>query len=159
MSCFICEKCGLIDNTDCNNNYWLAIGRKDIDERIIEKNPRFLPEYRYFENHVTCATCCEGVTYADKSGRYSKGFLDIENPEHWSMYSKEKILKDKNIVNANEVFERWSEDDILDQLKIFVERSCKSTLFDFSKNEEVERYIELNKFDAKIADFVIKNFK
>ena len=85
--------------------------------------------------------------------------MDIENPEHWSMYSKEKILKDKNIVNANEVFERWSEDDILDQLKIFVERSCKSTLFDFSKNEEVERYIELNKFDAKIADFVIKNFK
>ena len=37
MSCFICEKCGLIDNTDCNNNYWLAIGRKDIDKHIIEK--------------------------------------------------------------------------------------------------------------------------
>ena len=52
MSIFICEKCGKLDNTACNNNYWHASMNKYRESKSGEMSICFKPEYSYFENHV-----------------------------------------------------------------------------------------------------------
>ncbi len=113
MSIFICEKCGKLDNTACNNNYWHASMNKYRESKSGEMSICFKPEYSYFENHVCCSDCCEGVTYSDGSGTLHKGDFDIKDKEHWTKYGKEKLLEweqrnDGSMLNATEYFEQQS---------------------------------------------------
>lgn len=109
MSTFICEKCGRLDNTACGNNYWHAIINKYREEKCEKIIICFKPEFSYFENHVCCSDCCEGVAFYDNSGTLQKGNIDIKNKEHWTKFGKEKLLEweaknDGSMVNATEFF-------------------------------------------------------
>ena len=107
MSIFICEKCGKIDNTACNNNYWHAAGNKYKESKNEPIDTSFKPEYAYFETHVCCSDCCDGLVYKDNSGVIRKTRFDIENKDHWSKFGKDKLLelearKDGSMINATE---------------------------------------------------------
>lgn len=109
MSIFICEKCGKLDNTACGNNYWIAYMNKYRQSQGEEIEIYFKPEFSYFENHVCCSDCCEGVEFSDWSGILHKRSIYIENREHWTKYGKEKLLEwehrnDGSMVNATEYF-------------------------------------------------------
>ena len=109
MSIFICEKCGKLDNTACGNNYWLAHMNKHRQAQGDKIEIYFRPEFSYFEDHLCCSDCCEGVTFSDGSGILHKRSIDIENKEHWTKYGKEKLLEwerrnDGSMVNATEFF-------------------------------------------------------
>lgn len=109
MSIFICEKCGKLDNTACNNNYWHAVGNKYRESQGEELDIFYKPQFSYFENHVCCSDCCEGVLYSDDSGTLHNGSIDIKNKEHWTKYGKEKLLELEKrhygfIVNATDFF-------------------------------------------------------
>lgn len=109
MGIFICEKCGKLDNTACNNNYWHASGNKYRQSKGEGLDRYYKPEFEYFENHVCCSDCCEGVTYEDDSGVMKKDHLDIENKTHWTEIGKEKLLemesrRDGSMENATEYF-------------------------------------------------------
>lgn len=109
MSIFICEKCGKLDNTACSNNYWCASGNKYRQSHGEEITPYFKPEFAYFENHLCCSDCCEGVVYNDGSGPIFKRSIDIKDKDHWTKYGKETLLEwekrnDGSMVNATEYF-------------------------------------------------------
>jgi hypothetical protein len=109
MSVFICEKCGKLDNTACSNNYWHALINKHRQLKGEELDICFKPRFSYFENHVCCSDCCEGIIYSDGSGTLHKRSIDIKDKEHWSKYGKEKLLEwerrnDGSMVNAAEYF-------------------------------------------------------
>lgn len=93
MGMFICEKCGKIDNTSCNNNYWHASGNKYKKSKNEEIDTAFKPEYSYFEDHVCCSDCCDGIEYNDGSGAIRKDDDDIQDKKHWTAYGKEKLLE------------------------------------------------------------------
>lgn len=109
MGTFICEKCGKIDNTACSNNYWHAIGNKHLKSVGMEIDIDYKPEFGYFEDHVCCSDCCEGIVYVDNSGVIKKNSIDIKDKKHWSEYGKEVLLKleamkDGSVENATEYF-------------------------------------------------------
>lgn len=107
MSIFICEKCGKLDNTACNNNYWFAIMNKRLKKSGEKTNKKFKDEFEYFENHACCSDCCNGIVYRDGSGIIKKDERDIQDKQHWSEIGKEKLLEwesrnDGSMVNATE---------------------------------------------------------
>ena len=109
MSIFICEKCGKLDNTACSNNFWHANMNKYRESKGEEINISFKPEYSYFENHVCCSDCCDGIAYFDDSGTLQKRSIDIQDKDHWTKFVKEKLLEwelreDGSMVNATEYF-------------------------------------------------------
>lgn len=109
MGIFICEKCGKLDNTACSNNYWHAAMNKRRELQGMEMDVCFKPEFLYFENHVCCSDCCEGVMYYDGSGMLHKRSIDIQDKDHWTKIGKEKLLElearnDGSMVNAREYF-------------------------------------------------------
>lgn len=112
MSIFICEKCGCLDNTALNNNYWHAAGNKYKKKEGKLLDISYSPEFAYFEDHVCCSECCDGITYKDGSGSIRKTSSDFgeKDRQHWSVFGKEKLLewerrKDGSMVNATEYFE------------------------------------------------------
>lgn len=114
MSIFICEKCGKLDNTACSNNYYHAFMNKqrEAEGKKIEKC--FKTEFSYFEDHICCSDCCEGVTYIDDSGTLHNRKIDIKDKEHWTKYGKEKLLEweernDGSMVNAKEYLQSIGE--------------------------------------------------
>lgn len=114
MSTFICEKCGKLDNTACSNNYWHAVGNKYRQSEGKELSTCFKLEFAYFENHVCCSDCCEGVTYRDDSGVLHNGKHDIKDKDHWTKFGKEKLIEwekrnDGSMVNATEYFKSIGE--------------------------------------------------
>lgn len=107
MSIFICEKCGKLDNTACSNNYWHALANKIREEKGEEPETHYKQEFSYFERHVCCSDCCEGVTYSDDSGTLHNREIDIKDKDHWTKYGKEKLLEwekrnDGSMENATE---------------------------------------------------------
>lgn len=109
MGVFICEKCGKLDNTACSNNYWHASMNKYRKSKGEEMDICFKPEFSYFENHVCCSDCCDGIVYCDNSGTLHKRSIDVENKEHWTKYGKEKLIElelrnDGSMKNAIEYF-------------------------------------------------------
>lgn len=109
MSIFICEKCGKLDNTACSNNYWHAAMNKYRQSQGKELDISFKPQFEYFETHVCCSDCCDGVIYKDDSGILHNRSVDIKGKEHWTKYGKEKLLEwekrnDGSMVNATEYF-------------------------------------------------------
>lgn len=107
MSIFICEKCGKLDNTACSNNYWHALMNKHRRKDGKEIDICFKPEFEYFENHVCCSDCCDGVTYSDDSGTLHNRDIDIKDKDHWTKFGKEKLLEwekrnDGSMENATE---------------------------------------------------------
>ena len=113
MSIFICEKCGKLDNTALSNNYWLARMTKIQKEKGENPEPRFKSEFSFFEDHVCCSDCCNGIQYHDGSGEITLNpSRDIMNKAHWSKYGEEKLLEwesrgDGSMVNASEFFKRY----------------------------------------------------
>ncbi len=109
MSIFICEKCGKLDNTACGNNYWHAFVNKCNQADGKEISKCYKPSFEYFENHVCCSDCCEGVTYSDNSRTLRKRSIDAREKDHWTKFGKEKLLEwesrnDGSMVNATEYF-------------------------------------------------------
>lgn len=107
MSIFICEKCGKLDNSACSNNFWHARRNKYRQSNEEEIDISYKSKFEYFENHVCCSDCCDGIIYSDNSGVITKGKFDIEDKEHWTKYGKEKLLEwekrnDGSMVNATE---------------------------------------------------------
>lgn len=107
MGIFICEKCGKLDNTALNNNYWLATMNKKRMKDGEEINAYFKPDFTYFNNHVCCSDCCDGLQFSDESGGLKKNERDIKDKEHWTKYGKEKLLEwearnDGSMENATE---------------------------------------------------------
>lgn len=114
MSIFICEKCGKLDNTACRNNYYHAFVNKYREQKGEKLDVCFKPEFLYFENHVCCSDCCNGVTYKDNSGILGNGKFDIKDKDHWLKYGKETLLEwekrnDGSMVNATEYFKSIGE--------------------------------------------------
>lgn len=109
MGIFICEKCGKLDNTALNNNYWLATMNKNRIEIGMKVYCYFGDENSYFNTHVCCSDCCSGLRFHDGFGEIKKDERDIKNKKHWSEYGKEKLLvweqrNDGSMVNATEYF-------------------------------------------------------
>lgn len=111
MSIFICEKCGYLDNTACGNNYWHASGNKYRKREGLPLDISYSPEFQYFEDHVCCSECCNGITYKDGSGIIRKTSLDLSEEErrHWSEFGRAKLFEwerrhDGSMVNATEYF-------------------------------------------------------
>lgn len=105
MSIFICEKCGKLDNTACNNNYWHAQMNQYLKSVGKAIDISYEPEFEYFETHVCCSDCCNGITYADGSGVIHSTDFDIPDKDHWTQIGKEKLLEwekrnDGSMVNA-----------------------------------------------------------
>lgn len=114
MSIFICEKCGKLDNTALSNNYYHAIGNKYRQSQGEKLRICFKPEFAYFENHVCCSDCCEGIEFNDGSGILQKCKYDIKDKDHWIKYGKEKLLEwekrnDGLMENATEYFKSIGE--------------------------------------------------
>lgn len=114
MSVFICEKCGKLDNTACHNNYYHAFFNKYKQSRGEELDILYKPEFEYFENHVCCSDCCEGVTYKDDSGVLRNDELDIKDKKHWTEFGKEQLLEweardDGSMINATEYLKKIGE--------------------------------------------------
>lgn len=114
MPSFICEKCGKVDNSACANNYWHAFRNKYRSKE--ELDVRFKSEFEYFEDHMCCSDCCDGIIYCDDSGVISKETgITLGDLKHWSEYgSKEDILKMNScnkgcMVNAIEYFKSIGE--------------------------------------------------
>lgn len=109
MSIFICEKCGKLDNTALHNNYWIAKMNQNRKKNGEKTTQYFKPEYAYFNDHVCCSDCCDGILYNDDSGVIKKNESDIKDKKHWTEYGKEKLLEwelkgDGSMVNAKEYF-------------------------------------------------------
>lgn len=109
MGIFICEKCGKLDNTACNNNYWHAFSNKYRRLKGECLDIGYKKEFEYFEDHVCCSDCCNGIAYEDDSGVIELDDSDIKDKQHWSKIGKEKLLerearKDGSMVNATEYF-------------------------------------------------------
>lgn len=109
MSIFICEKCGKLDNTALNNNYWLAFMNKNKVKNGETITTYFKPDFTYFNGHVCCSDCCDGLQFSDGSGGIKKNERDIENKKHWSVYGKYELLEwearnDGSMINATEYF-------------------------------------------------------
>lgn len=108
MPCFICEKCGKIDNTACANNYWHAKFNKLYRNKKEEIDISYKPEFSYFEDHVCCSDCCKDIEFSDGSGTISDlSSITIKDKPHWSEFGKEKLLelesrRDGSIENATE---------------------------------------------------------
>lgn len=118
MPSFICEKCGKVDNSACANNYWHARSNKYLKSNGKENkiSTSYKSEFAYFEDHVCCSDCCDGIVYYDDSGVISKETgITLGNLKHWSEYgSKENILEwesrnDGSMVNATEYFKSIGE--------------------------------------------------
>ena len=101
MSTFICEKCGCIDNSALNNNYWHAKMNKYRHKKGAQIDLCFKPEHDYFEDHMCCSECCTGVTYDDNSGVISQGWHNRFDKEHWSKYGADKILEYAKMCNGS----------------------------------------------------------
>lgn len=108
MSTFICEKCGNVDNSATNNNYWHVFRNKRrlSDGYLIEQ--LYQSEFEYFETHYCCEKCCDGVVFEDgRSALHSSESIQLK---HWSNYgNKNKLLHDArciqgDLVNAEEYF-------------------------------------------------------
>lgn len=65
MPTFICEKCGHLDNSANNNNYWLTSMNK-YNASIGKKIEKLFKE-EYYDTHRCCANCCKGIHYYDGS--------------------------------------------------------------------------------------------
>lgn len=111
MSIFICEKCGRLDNTAKNNNYWIVKMNRNMKTVGEEYGVRFKPEFSYFEDHFCCSDCCDGVQYMDGSVALKKSNIDLKDKEHWTKYGKDTLLEwekrnDGSMVNASEYFNK-----------------------------------------------------
>lgn len=93
MSIFICEKCGKLDNTACNNNYWFAMMNRNLKKNGEEVRKIFNDEFEYFETHACCSDCCDGIFFRDGSGIIKKDDRDIKNKRHWSEIGIDKLLE------------------------------------------------------------------
>lgn len=124
VSIFICEKCGKLDNTALNNNYWVVIMAKVQKARGEKPGIHyFKPKYSFFDDHVCCSDCCNGIEFYDGSGKIEKSERDIQEKRHWSEYGKDTLLEweargDGSMVNASEYFK---ENNIL---KKIIFRGC-----------------------------------
>lgn len=110
MGCFICEKCGKIDNTACRNNFWHAHANQAAIRHNEPINVSYKPEFAYFETHPCCSDCCDGIVYDDNSGVIHPDRFDIPDKKHWSEYGKEELLEMQrtnpfSIMNAKEYFD------------------------------------------------------
>lgn len=110
MGLFICEKCGCIDNTACDNTYYIASLNKLKRKKGEEIQPFFKPEFQYFEDHACCTECCKGIEYYD-GNKLWEGH-EVEERDHWSKYGKEKLLEweaqgDGSMLNASEYFANY----------------------------------------------------
>ena len=70
---------------------------------------RFLPAFSYFEDHICCSTCCDGIIYLDGSTLQKGKTDDRYRGKHWSEYGMEKLLewesaKNGSAINAVEYF-------------------------------------------------------
>ena len=111
MSIFICEKCGKLDNTACNNNYWRAFANKHRQGKGDELDIFCKPQFDYFETNVCCSDCCDRIVYRDDSGIIKKDWIE----RHWSKFGKETLLEwesrgDGSMVNATEYFENMKDE-------------------------------------------------
>lgn len=118
MSTFICEKCGCIDNSALENNYWLAnlyiglLERKKLDDFSIS----FSEEYQFYNDHYCCSECCKNIPFNDGSGVINnKGWHNRFPKKHWSEYGKEYIMNyykenKGDFVNAERYFKMIGED-------------------------------------------------
>lgn len=109
MSTFICEKCGKLDNSACNNNYWHAIGNKYRKSKGEKLDICFKPQFIFFEDHICCSDCYEEIIDNKYTETLHSKKTNIKNKEHWTKYGKEKLLewekrKDGSMVNATEYF-------------------------------------------------------
>lgn len=104
---FICEKCGYIGNSADHNNFYKVAMNKAIIESGKHKKNVFKPEYEYFDTHMCCADCCNGIEYID--GRVIRKDIFDTKPEekvHWTDYGREKLLNENmGIINAKDYFE------------------------------------------------------
>ena len=109
MGAFICEKCGCIDNTACANNYWHAWRNKVHKKQSDPEVSMYTPEFAYYEDHLCCSDCCNGVEYKDHSSKMRPGSADTFKKVHWSKIGKETLLEmesrhDGSMSNATEYF-------------------------------------------------------
>lgn len=80
MSTFICEKCGCIDNTACDGNYWI---RKDKNEPIL------------------CSECYNGKWHTHFQKRYwndignKEEILKKSNKDNGTLINAEKYFKNQ----------------------------------------------------------------
>lgn len=68
MACFKCSKCGEVDNSANDNNYWHARTNRQLIEENKPIRVMYKPEHIYFETNVCCTKCCSGVRFKDDSG-------------------------------------------------------------------------------------------
>lgn len=104
MGIFICEKCGKVDNTACSNNYWHASMNKYLQSEGREIDVSYKPEFVYFETHLCCSECCEGIVWKDSGEVMQRSYLDIET-KHWTEFGKEFLLNTA-CMNAKEYFDK-----------------------------------------------------
>lgn len=103
MPVFICEKCGRLDNSANDNNFWQSQGNKGLEK---EGKPYLLEfEDPYFNTHSCCSLCCKGINYLNSTGHFNGG-----NPEYISDYTYKDVL-DKGwdlsgLYNYKEIMER-----------------------------------------------------
>lgn len=107
MSIFICEKCGKLDDTALSNNYWHAHANQSLKSMGEEIRIFYKLEFEYFETHVCCSDCCDGIVSADCSEVIHSTESDIKEKTHWSQIGKEKLLelekrRDGSMENATE---------------------------------------------------------
>ena len=101
MAIFICEKCGRLDNTANGNNFWQANSNK---VRIGDGRPaRESFADPFFDTHVCCGECCEGVKYKDGSGQLRGNEFDtVSEKPYWEM----KLLSQESVINYDYITKR-----------------------------------------------------
>lgn len=101
MSCFICTKCGCIDNTALGGNYWA----------VISKSNYFKDDYA--NKNILCVECCP-TEYSDGPGSKQPGVWHNRfEKKHWSKWGTMKeLLDDPNVRNAKEYFDNITEEEL-----------------------------------------------
>ena len=102
MSIFICEKCGRLDNSANNNNFWISRSNKILKEPLVTYKDE------YFNTHSCCALCCKGLVYSD--GSISDKFTGEDKCGTVSSKTYKEILEDGEdlsmVFNYGEIMER-----------------------------------------------------
>lgn len=108
MSTFICMKCGCIDNTAMNNNYWVAQSNRLKIETGEELFVEFADEY--YNTHECCSACCKDLRYDDGTFMQTQGWHGYFPQKFWEDYGRDKLLmmelqKQGDMVNASRFFD------------------------------------------------------
>lgn len=97
MSLFICDKCGVLENTACCD-YWSL----SMDYHSDKKKLQWSEELKPFEGHKFLCSECAKIKYDENGcnpvvvkGEWHNKF-DKEYPNGWSI---RRMRKDKNIIN------------------------------------------------------------